>query len=246
MKGRERIRARRLERKAVVYVRQSTRQQVQENRESTRLQYQLRERARELGWSVARIEVIDEDLGMSGSGLQERPGFRRMTQEVAQRRVGAVFGLDATRLSRNTADWFDLLRWLELTDTLLIEDGQVYDLASGNDNFVLSIKGSMSARDRYMTVKRMQMAKLQKAKRGELYNGVPIGYVLQGERLEKDPDEQVRHAVEQVFAKFREMGSARRAAWALRQVAFGCSRGVDSSRRDAGVGTTDVVIGKPG
>ena len=105
MKGRERIRARHLERKAVVYVRQSTRQQVQENRESTRLQYQLRERARELGWSAARIEVIDEDLGVSGSGLQERPGFRRMTQEVAQRRVGAVFGLDATRLSRNTADW---------------------------------------------------------------------------------------------------------------------------------------------
>ena len=218
MKGEERIRRRHLERRAVVYVRQSTPGQVQRHRESTRMQYRLREQAVALGWSAARVEVIDEDLGVSGSGLQERPGFRRMIREVGQGRVGAVFGLDATRLSRNSGDWFNLLRWLELTDTLLVEDGQVHDLtASGDEGFFLEIKGSMSARDRYMTVKRMQMAKLQKARRGELYASVPIGYVLRGARLEKDPDEQVRHAVGQVFAQFREVGSARGAALALRR-----------------------------
>ena len=219
MKGKGRIRGRHLERRAVVYVRQSTPGQVQQHQESTKLQYQLREQAQALGWSAARIEVIDEDLGVSGSGVQERPGFERMLREVGQGRVGAVFGLDATRLSRNSGDWFNLLRWLELTDTLLVEDGQVHDLTEGGDQaFFLELKGSMSARERYTTVKRMQMAKLQKAQRGELYtNNVPMGYVLRGVTLEKDPDEQVRHAVGQVFAKFREVGSARGAALALRQ-----------------------------
>ena len=218
MKGKERIRRTHLERRAVVYVRQSTPGQVRRHRESTKLQNRLREQAVELGWSAARVDVIDEDLGVSGSGLQERPGFRRMLREVGQGRVGAVFGLDATRLSRNSGDWCNLLRWLELTDTLLVEDGQVHDLTEGGDEgFFLEIKGSMSARDRYATVKRMQMAKLEKARRGELYGSVPIGYVLRGVRLEKDPDEQVRHAVGQVFAKFREVGSARGAALALRR-----------------------------
>ena len=152
MRGRRKIRPRHLERRAVVYVRQSTPGQVQQNRESRKLQYQLREQALALGWSAARIEVIDEDLGVSGSGVQKRPGFERMLREVGQGRVGAVFGLDATRLSRNSGDWFNLLRWLELTDTLLVEDGQVHDLTEGGDQgFFLEIKGSMSARDRYMT-----------------------------------------------------------------------------------------------
>lgn len=217
MRGRERIRPRHLELPAVVYVRQSTAGQVRVNRESTRQQYRLREQAEQLGWAPERIEIVDEDLGVSGSGLERRPGFARMTRQVARGRVGAVFGLDATRLARNTADWFDLLRWLELTDTLLVEDGQVYDLASGDDSFLLAIKGSVSARERYMTAKRMQSAKRQKAERGELYGSVPVGYVLQGRRLRRDPDERVRHAVRQVFATFRAEGSARRAAWALRE-----------------------------
>ena len=217
MKGQELIGEKHLRRKAVVYVRQSSPQQVRENRESGRLQYRLRELAESLGWSAERIETIDEDQGVSGGGLEERTGFEHLTRDVAGGRVGAVFGLDATRLSRNTPDWSVLLRCMELTDTLLVEDGQIYDLADPNDSFVQAVKGAVAERDRYVTVKRMEAAKLLKATRGELYTSLPIGYVLDGGRLRKDPDEQVRHAIGQVFAKFEQAGSARRTALALRE-----------------------------
>lgn len=217
MKGQELIGEKHLRRKAVVYVRQSSPQQVRENRESGRLQYRLRELAERLGWSAERIETVDEDQGVSGGGLEERAGFEHVTRDVAGALVGALFGLDATRLSRNTPEWSVLLRCMELTDTLLVEDGQIYDLADPNDSFVQTIKGAVAARDRYVTVKRMQAAKHLKATRGELYTSLPIGYVLDGVRLRKDPDEQVQHAIGEVFAQFEQAGSARRTALALRE-----------------------------
>lgn len=217
MRGRELIGPGHLERMALVYVRQSTPGQVLSNTESTRSQYGLREQALALGWSAQRIEIVDEDLGVSASGLVERPGFAQLTLAVARGQVGAVFGLDVTRLSRNTPEWFELLRWLEHTDTLLVEGGQVFDLASADDSFLLAIKGTVSARERYAIVKRLSDAQRAKAARGELRVSVPAGYVWDGERMRKDPNEQVRNAIGEVFAKFEEQGSARQTAQALRQ-----------------------------
>ena len=128
-----------LERLAMVCVRQSTPGQVLQNQESTRLQYGLRERAEQLGWPRDRIQTVDEDLGVSGSGQEERRGFARLVLEVARAKVGAVFGLDASRFSRNGAEWFELLRWLRATGTLLVTDEGVYDASNGDDSFVLGL-----------------------------------------------------------------------------------------------------------
>ena len=210
------VRARHLERLALVYVRQSTLAQVRENRESTRLQYGLEQRAEELGWPRDRIRVIDEDLGVSGAGEQRRSGFARMVLEVARRKVGAVFGLDPTRFARNEPEWFDLLRWLRATETLLVTDSGVYDATSEDDSLVLGLHGTMSASELYKIKARLDKGKLSKAQRGELYTRVPTGYVVDGKELRKDPDEHVREAIGAVFAKFRELGTARQVVRQLR------------------------------
>jgi DNA invertase Pin-like site-specific DNA recombinase/predicted DNA-binding transcriptional regulator AlpA len=205
-----------LQRKALVYVRQSTPGQVLENRESTRLQYQLRDVALELGWGSGRIETIDEDLGVSGSGEVQRGGFERLTLTVARGEAGAVFGLEASRLSRNEVDWFQLLRWLRSTDTLIVVEGRVYDPGSGADALTLGLQGTLSANELYNTRRRMEEGQLSKAQRGQLYKTVPTGYVREGDGLRKDPDPQVRHAIGRVFELFREVGTARQVVQALR------------------------------
>ena len=205
-----------LERLALVYVRQSTPGQVLTNRESTRLQYGLRERAEQLGWTRDGIQTIDEDLGVSGAGEQRRRGFSRLVLEVARGKVGAVFGLDASRFSRNEPEWFELLRWLRATGTLLVTDEGVYDARNGDDSFVLGLHGTLSAAELYKIRARMDKGKLSKAMRGELYVAAPTGYVVDGKELRKDPDEHVREAIGLVFAKFRELGTARQVARALR------------------------------
>ena len=210
------VEARHLERLALVYVRQSTLAQVRENRESTRLQYALEQRAEELGWPRDRIRVIDEDLGVSGAGEERRSGFARLVLEVARGKVGAVFGLDASRFSRNEPEWFDLLRWLRATETLLVTDRGVYDAGSGDDSFVLGLHGTLSAAELYKIRARMEKGKLSKAQRGELYTRVPTGYVVDGKALRKDPDEHVREAIGLVFTRFQELGTARRVAGELR------------------------------
>ncbi len=206
------IRPTHLERQAVVYVRQSTQQQVLSNVESGRLQYGLRELALEWGWSEGRVETIDEDLGVSGSGTEQRSGFRRLLMKVAQEEVGVVLGLDASRLARNTADWFELLRWLRLTDTLVAKDGRVYDLKESDSRLVLGIEGTLSEEDLFRIQGRLRQGRMNKAARGELYSQVPPGFQLRGKELVKDPDERVRKAIEAVFARFEEAGSARQAA----------------------------------
>lgn len=216
MKRESLIQPEHLERLALVYVRQSTPGQVLENQESTRLQYGLRERAEQLGWPPERVQTIDEDLGISGSGQQERRGFARLVLAVARKQVGAVFGVDASRFSRNGAEWFELLRWLRATGTLLVTDEGVYDASSGDDSFVLGIHGTLSEAELYRIKARMDKGKLSKARRGELYHGVPAGYVLDGTQLRKDPDVHVQEAITLVFAKFRELGTARQVARALR------------------------------
>ena len=211
----EKIKPHHLARNAVIYVRQSTPGQVMSNRESSDRQYALADQARELGWRPNQIDTIDTDQGVSGSFAGEREGFARLQDEIAHGRVGAVFGLEVSRLARNSVEWFQLLDWCRTTDTLLVEGRQVYAPARHDDSLVLSIKGALSETETFLIVARMRGGLQNKAARGELYHMVPIGYVRDGASLRKDPDRQIQNAIEAVFSSFREQGSARRTTQAL-------------------------------
>jgi len=202
------ITAEHLSRRACVYVRQSTPDQVQNNLESQRRQYALVERARQLGWQ--QVEVIDDDLGRSGSGTL-RPGFERLLGLLCDGEVGAVLSIEASRLARNGRDWHTLLEFCSVVGTLLIDTEGIYDPALMNDRLLLGMKGTISEMELASFRQRAHEAVKQKAERGELFTHVPIGYVRTlGDRIEKDPDERVRSAIELVFRKFVELGSARR------------------------------------
>lgn len=201
-----------LRRRAVVYVRQSSTTQVERNRESTARQYQLAERAATLGWARDQVTVIDEDLGVSGSGLAERTGFARMTAEVALGHVGIVLGLEVSRLARNNADWYRLLDLCGVTHTLIGDADGIYHPGLFNDRLVLGLKGTMSEAELHVLRARLLGGIRNKAARGELHRGLPVGLVrgeADGEVL-LHPDESVRAAIHAVFERFAEMGSARR------------------------------------
>ena len=200
-----------LRRQAVVYVRQSTASQLERNRESTDRQYALVDRAVELGWERASVTVIDEDLGVSGSGTAERAGFARLTAEVALGHVGLVLGLEVSRLARNNADWYRLLDLCGMTDTLIGDGDGLYHPASFNDRLVLGLKGTMSEAELHVLRARLNGGIRNKAARGELRRGLPVGLVWgeeDGEIL-LHPDEAVRGAVAAVFERFAESGSVR-------------------------------------
>lgn len=202
------ITAEHLSRRACVYVRQSTADQVQNNLESQRRQYALVERARQLGWQ--QVEVIDDDLGRSGSGTL-RPGFERLLGLLCDGDVGAVLSIEASRLARNGRDWHTLLEFCSVVGALLIDAEGIYDPAQMNDRLLLGMKGTISEMELASFRQRAQAAIEQKARRGELFMRVPIGYVRScDDRIEKDPDERVRAAIDLVFRKFAEFGSARR------------------------------------
>src|SRR3954447_14152963 len=164
-----------LRRKAVVYVRQSTQQQVQLNTESTRRQYELVEVARRRGFRD--IEVIDDDLGRSAGGATARPGFQRLVAWLCAGEVGAVLCLDASRLARNGRDWHHLLELCGLVEARVIDPDGVYDPCRANDRLLLGMKGSISEFEISVLRSRMFEAVRAKASRGELRISVPIGYV---------------------------------------------------------------------
>jgi len=201
-----------LSRAAYVYLRQSTAAQVEHNRESTQRQYALAARATALGWPAQQIVVIDEDLGLSGSGLVERNGFARLTADVALRHVGIVLGLEVSRLARNNADWYRLLDLCGLTDTLIGDADGIYHPAMFNDRLLLGLKGTMSEAELHVLRARLLGGIRNKAARGELRRGLPVGFVWG----EKDgevcfhPDEAVCGAIRTVFTRFAELGSVRR------------------------------------
>lgn len=209
-----------LQRPAVVYVRQSSTAQVENHRESTQRQYALAARAAELGWAPQQISVIDEDLGLSGSGSADRSGFARLTAEVALGRVGLVLGLEVSRLARNNADWYRLLDLCGVTDTLIGDADGLYHPTSFNDRLVLGLKGTMSEAELHVLRGRLNGGIRNKAERGELRRGLPVGLVWgedDGEIL-LDPDEAVVNAIRNVFERFLEFGSARKAwLWFLEQ-----------------------------
>ncbi len=206
------ITASHLRRAAFVYVRQSTTAQVDYNRESTDRQYSLAERAVELGWHADQVHILDEDLGVSGAGLVERSGFAHMIAQVALGHAGIVLGLEVSRLARNNADWYRLLDLCGATDTLIGDADGIYHPGLFNDRLVLGLKGTMSEAELHVLRARLQGGILNKAKRGELRRGLPVGLVWgegDGEVL-LHPDEAVTGAIRTVFARFAEMGSARR------------------------------------
>lgn len=205
----QKIRPRHRDRLAVVYIRQSTPQQVVSNRESADLQYQLRQRAVTLGWADDRVLVIDDDQGISGTSVENRLGFQRLLAEVSLGHVGVVFGREMSRLARSCADWHRLLELCALFQVLLADADGIYDPADFNDRLLLGLKGTMSEAELHILRSRLYQGKLNKARRGELFTCVPVGYVRSPDRgIALDPDEQVRSVVALVFAKFVELGSA--------------------------------------
>jgi DNA invertase Pin-like site-specific DNA recombinase len=197
-----------LDRAAVVYVRQSSRQQVLEHSESTRLQYALAERAVALGWARSQVTVIDDDLGVSAATADSRKGFARLVTEVTMGRVGVVLGIEMSRLARTGRDWHQLLELCSLSGVLLADPDGVYDPGVYNDRLLLGLKGTMSEAELYLIRQRMLSGKLAKAERGELAIPLPIGYARRpsGEVI-LDPDEQARHVVGLVFSTFSKLGT---------------------------------------
>ena len=200
------------QRAAFVYIRQSSPSQVENNRESTARQYALVNRAYELGWPPEQVTIIDEDLGISGASVANRSGFTRMISEVALSRVGIVLGLEVSRLARNNADWYRLLDLCGMTDTLIGDSDRLYHPALFKDRLVLGLKGTMSEAELHILRARLEGGIRNKAARGELRRGLPVGFIWgeqDGEVL-FHPDEAVTGAIRTVFDRFTELGSARK------------------------------------
>ena len=211
MSDTSKITAAHLCRGAFVYIRQSSAQQVERNRESTDRQYRLVERAIELGWRREQVSVFDEDLGVSADGIAQRSGFAHMTSDVALGRVGIVFGIEVSRLARNNAEWYRLLDLCGVTDTLIADGDGIYHPGLFNDRMLLGLKGTMSEAELHVLRARLNGGIRNKAARGELRRGLPVGLVWGEEDGEVlfHPDEAVNAAIHTVFERFAEMGSAR-------------------------------------
>jgi DNA invertase Pin-like site-specific DNA recombinase len=212
MTDRANVKPTHLGRTACIYVRQSSPTQLERNRESTDRQYNLVTRALELGWTRPHIVVIDEDQGRSGSGVVERSGFAKLAAEVALGHVGLVLGLEVSRLARNNTDWYRLLDLCGMTDTLIGDgDGRSHP-ALFNDRLVLGLKGTMSEAELHVLRARLEGGIRNKAARGELRRGLPVGF-LWGEadgEVRFHPDASVTGAIRTVFERFAELGSVRR------------------------------------
>jgi DNA invertase Pin-like site-specific DNA recombinase len=205
----EKIRPHHLDRKAILYVRQSSAHQVLHNRESSALQYAMRDRLIALGWS--EIETVDDDLGRSAAGGVIRAGFDRMVADICLGKVGAVAAREVSRFARNSRDWQQLIEMCRVVDTVLIDQEAVYAPRQGNDRLLLGLKGSLNEYELDLLRQRSLSARYEKARRGELVVAAPVGFVKVGDRLEKDPDRRVQEAITLVFDKVAELGSARQA-----------------------------------
>lgn len=198
-----------LQNPAYVYLRQSTMGQVRLHQESTERQYALKEKAIQLGWEPDNIQVLDGDLGLSGTQMTHREDFKALVADVSMNKVGAVFALEASRLSRSNADWYRLLELCSLTDTLLIDEDGCYNPADFNDQLLLGLKGTMSQAELHFIRARLQGGKLNKARKGELRFPLPVGYCYDDQKQTVfDPNQQVQGAIRLLFEKFRETGSA--------------------------------------
>jgi excisionase family DNA binding protein len=204
-----------LARRAYVYVRQSTADQLRHNHESRRRQYALADRARALGWSD--VVVIDDDLGVSAGGVA-RPGFERLLAAICSGETGAVVSIEASRLARNGRDWHTLLEFCALVGSVIVDEDGVYDPRSVNDRLLLGMKGTMSEMELSLLRQRSVEALKLKASRGDLHTMVAIGFIRSdGDRIELDPDLRIRSAIAAVFQRFAQAGSVRQALLWFRQ-----------------------------
>jgi len=196
-----------LSRKAYIYIRQSTMDQVYNNIESQRLQYKLVDRAQELGWLSPVI--VDDDLGRSASGTIYRPGFQRLLSAIEAQNVGAIFCIEASRLARNNREWYQLIDHCAIVNALLIDLDGIYNPCNVSDRVFLGMKGTMSEYELGIFHQRAQTAILAKAQRGEYFNNLPAGYIkVAKNRYDIDPNQRVQEALKLVFQKFKELGSA--------------------------------------
>lgn len=204
-------------RHAALYIRQSSLRQVMENKESTKRQYALRQKAISLGWQEEDIDVIDDDLGVSGASNTQRSGFKRLISEVSQGNIGIVISIEASRLSRNSSDWSNLLEVCKLTRTLILDEDGVYDPGDFNDRMLLGLKGTMSEAELHYIHARMKGGLDNKARRGELKINIPIGYVYDDfDQIVKDPDEDVQRVINLVFKTYARFHSCQRTVRELR------------------------------
>ncbi len=205
----QKVRSEHLKRKAYLYIRQSTIQQVFHNTESTKRQYDLRRRAVALGWNDENVIVIDSDLGQSGASAKDREGFQRLVADVGMGKAGIVLGLEVSRLARNSSDWHRLLEICALTDTLILDEDGLYDPSHFNDRLLLGMKGTMSEAELHMIQARLRGGILHKASRGELRVGLPTGlsYDLSGKVI-LTPDKQIQAALHTFFKTYKRTGSA--------------------------------------
>jgi DNA invertase Pin-like site-specific DNA recombinase len=216
-----------LARKAVVYIRQSTPHQVVSNQESLRLQYALRQRARELGWHEADIDVIDADLGLSGASIARRSGFKELVGRVGLSEVGLILSIDVTRLARNCSDWYPLLDICGLRDCLIADRDGVYDPGNANGRLLLGLKGTISELELHTIRSRLTAGLLAKAERGELALSLPIGLVRDPSGVvTKDPDMAVQERLGLVFEMFLKFRTVAKVMRLLNE------RGLDLPRRD--------------
>jgi DNA invertase Pin-like site-specific DNA recombinase len=212
------IRPNHLRRAAVVYVRQSTLHQVRGNRESGDRQYALADRAKALGWSAASLQTIDEDQGRSGARAEQRQGFKKLLAEIGAGQVGLVLALEASRLARSSLDWHRLVEICVVTDTLLADETAVYNPRDPNDRLLLGVKGTLSEAELFTLRCRLHEGRWNKAKRGELANSLPVGYVrTEAGAVVKEPDRQVQARLSYVFKRFAELRVARRVLLQLQQ-----------------------------
>src|SRR5919198_3615803 len=206
MSDRSKITEAHRQRRAVVYVRQSTLAQVERNVESAARQYALVERAVELGWPRETVAVVDEDTGRSGASAEGRLGFKELVAEVGLGQVGLVLALEVSRLARSSADWHQLLDLCALTGTLIADQDGIYSPGDFNDRLLLGLKGTMSEAELHLIRARLDGGLRHKAPRGELRLALPVGLDRDEEgRIALSPDEQVRHAIERVFVLWRRL-----------------------------------------
>jgi DNA invertase Pin-like site-specific DNA recombinase len=204
----EKIKLHHLERKAIVYIRQSSTHQVLHNQESRHLQYAMQERVRALGWT--EVEVVDDDLGRSAAGMVTRTGFERMVAEVCLGHVGAVAAREVSRFARNSHDWQKLIEMCRTVDTVLVDQEAIYAPRQSNDRLLLGLKGSLNEYELDLLRQRSLEARREKARRGELIVTPPVGYLkTEDQCLEKNPDRRVQAAIRLVFDKFMELASVR-------------------------------------
>jgi DNA invertase Pin-like site-specific DNA recombinase len=208
--GSAKITPRHQERLAYIYVRQSSPKQVIQHQESQRYQYQLAARAQALGWSPDRTQIIDTDLGLSGSQSDHRDGFQQLVAAVSLGHVGIIFGYEVSRLARNNCDWYQLLDLAAVFGTLIADVDGVYDPRLYNDRLLLGLKGAMSEAELHWLRLRLDAGRLSQVQRGAYRQALPTGLIrLADGRVVKDPDQQVCHVIALVFARFTALGSCR-------------------------------------